>query len=161
MSTKQPAPPVTVPNVVEGVAAVAVPVAARFVPSVVVTDSGTLVPDHTAMETERERALAALMTFKKFNLLTFDGEKIDPWVMETWFDSIKMLFEDLYTLKKEKVHLAAHYLEKSAKMWWKGFKRDQPSNLASVTLEEFQGLMFSNYVPDSEMKKLPDQFSKL
>nr|CAD1823354.1 unnamed protein product [Ananas comosus var. bracteatus] len=39
----------------------------------------------------------------------FDGEVTDPWVMETWLTSMEALFENIYTLEKDKVHLAAHW----------------------------------------------------
>lgn len=103
----------------------------------------------------------ALVMFKKFNPLVFDGKKVEPWMLESWVDLMETLFEDLYTLEKGKVHLATHSLEKEAKVWWKRVKRDRSSNLPLMVWEEFQGLMFTNYFPDSEKKKLQDQFWKL
>ncbi|XP_020109289.1 uncharacterized protein LOC109724769 [Ananas comosus] len=127
----------------------------------VATDSGTSNPDGVAVEAERERALAAVVMFKKFNPPMFDGKKIEPWMVESWIDSMETLFKDLYTLEKDKVHLATHCLEKSAKVWWKRVKRNQASNLSSIVWKEFWGLMFSNYFPDSEKKKVQNQFRKL
>ncbi len=80
----QPVLPSEVPNVVEGVTTVAV----RRVPSGATmeayqTGSGTLAPDSAEVEAEREWALAALMTFKKFNPPTFDRQVVDSWVVET------------------------------------------------------------------------------
>ncbi|XP_020113117.1 uncharacterized protein LOC109727400 [Ananas comosus] len=82
-------------------------------------------------------------------------------MVESWIDLTETLFEDLYTLERDKVHLATHCLERAAKVWWKRVKRDRSSNLPSVVWEEFRGLMFTNYFPDSEKKKLQDQFLKL
>lgn len=59
------------------------------------------------------------------------------------------------------MHLATHCLEKAANVWWKRVKRDRPSNLPPMVWEEFRGLTFTNYFPDSEKKKLQDQFRKL
>nr|CAD1817914.1 unnamed protein product [Ananas comosus var. bracteatus] len=79
----------------------AVPVA-RPAPAVVATGSGTSNPDGAAMAAERDRVLAALVMFRKFDPLVFDGEKVEPWMVELWIDSMKTLFEDLYTLEKDK-----------------------------------------------------------
>ncbi|XP_020088631.1 uncharacterized protein LOC109710441 [Ananas comosus] len=81
--------------------------------------------------------------------------------MEMWIDSMKTLFEDLYTLKRDKVHLAVHYLKQSAKIWWKDVKRDRSPSLPPMTWEEFRGLIFSAYFPDSEKMKLQERFRKL
>lgn len=54
--------------------------------------------------------------FKKFNSLAFDGETMDLWIMETWVDAQKNLFEDLnfsfFFWIEDKMHLTAHCLEK-------------------------------------------------
>ncbi|XP_020084896.1 uncharacterized protein LOC109707773 [Ananas comosus] len=113
------------------------------------------------MEVERERALAALMTFKKFDPPTFDGEDIDPWTVELWIDSIETIFEDLYTVERDKIHLAVHCLQLSAKEWWKGVKRNRSPSLPPMTWQEFRELILSVYFPDSEKRKLRDRFQKL
>ncbi|XP_020086723.1 uncharacterized protein LOC109709062 [Ananas comosus] len=113
------------------------------------------------MAAEREHALAALVMFRKFDPPVFDGEKVEPWMVESWVDSMETLFEDLYTLERDKVHLATRCLERKAKVWWKWIKRDRSSDLPPLTWEEFQGLLFTNYFPDSEKKKLQEQFRKL
>lgn len=107
---------------------VTAPVMARYVQprdatETISTRSGNLTLGYMEMEAEREQALAALMTSKRFNLLTFDGETVDPRIVETWIDSMETLFENLYTLKRDKVHIAAHYIEKSIRVWWKGQMR--------------------------------------
>ncbi len=79
------------------------------------------------------------MTFKKFNQPIFDGEGMDPWVMEIWTDSMEILFEDLYTLERDKIHLIAHCIKKSVKVWWKGVRRDRPSNLPLITWDMSSG----------------------
>ncbi|XP_020094890.1 uncharacterized protein LOC109714601 [Ananas comosus] len=101
------------------------------------------------------------MTFKKFDPPTFDGEDVDPWVIEMWIDSIETLFENLYTLERDKANLAVHYLKQSAKVWWKGDKRDRSLSLPPMAGEEFRGLLFSAYFPDSEKRKLQKRFRKL
>lgn len=40
--------------------------------------SGISATGHEKMKAKRERALTALMTFKKFNPPIFDGETVDP-----------------------------------------------------------------------------------
>ncbi|XP_020085105.1 uncharacterized protein LOC109707966 [Ananas comosus] len=113
------------------------------------------------MEAERERALAALMSFKKFDPPTFDGEDIDPWTVESWIDSIETIFEDLYTVERDKVYLAVHCLQRSAKAWWKDIKRNRSPSLPSMVWEEFRELMRLTYFPDSEKRKLQNRFQKL
>ncbi|XP_020080113.1 uncharacterized protein LOC109703810 [Ananas comosus] len=85
----------------------------------------------------------------------------DPWIVEMWIDSIETLFEDLYTLERDKVNLAVHYLKQSAKVWWKGVKQDRSPGLPPMTWEEFRGLLFLAYFPDSEKRKLKERFQKL
>ena len=92
------APPVVVPSVVEGAAAAAaVPV------TVVPAGSGTSNPDSAAVDAERERTLAALIQFKKFDPPTFEGGLVEPAVVESWIDSMETLFEDLNTSEKDSV----------------------------------------------------------
>ncbi|XP_020099027.1 uncharacterized protein LOC109717592 [Ananas comosus] len=116
---------------------------------------------NSEMEAERERALAALMSFKKFDPPTFDREDIDPWTVESWIDSIETVFEDLYTVERDKVRLAAHCLQRSAKVWWKGIKQNRSPRLPLMTWQEFRELILSVYFPDSEKRKLRDRFQKL
>ncbi|XP_020110880.1 uncharacterized protein LOC109725894 [Ananas comosus] len=87
-------------------------VAAEMFPS----GSGDPTPVSSEVAAERERALAALMAFKKFDPPTFDGEDPDPWIVEMWIDAMETLFEDLYTLERDKVNLVAHYLKQSTKV---------------------------------------------
>nr|CAD1825758.1 unnamed protein product [Ananas comosus var. bracteatus] len=77
------------------------------------------------MEAEREHTLATLVMFKKFNPPVFDGEKVEPWMVESWIDSMETLFEDIYTLEKDKVLLATHCLEKAAKVYEKKKLQDK------------------------------------
>ncbi|XP_020082004.1 uncharacterized protein LOC109705663 [Ananas comosus] len=155
VGAEQPPFLVVIPNAIEGVAAVAILVAA------VAAGLGTSNPKGAAMEAAREYTLPALVMFKKFNPPVFDGEKVEPWIVESWIDSMETLFEDIYTLEKDKVHLATHCLEKSSKVCWKRVKWDRPSDLPPMVSEEFRGLIFTNYFLDSEKKKLQDKFRKL
>ncbi|XP_020082542.1 uncharacterized protein LOC109706151 [Ananas comosus] len=146
----------------EGEGIAAVPVAACPPPaSVPPAASGSTMLDATVEEVEKERVLAALMKFRKFDPPIFEGEKVEPWMVESWVDSMETLFEDLYTLEKDKVYLATHCLEWTAKVWWKRIKRNRASDLPPLSWEEFRGLFCSNYFPDSEKKKLQEQFRKL
>nr|CAD1839547.1 unnamed protein product [Ananas comosus var. bracteatus] len=74
---------------------------------------------------------------------------------------METLFEDLYTLEWNKVNLAMHYLKQSTKVWWKGVKRDRSPSLHPMAWEEFRGMLFSAYFPDSEKMKLQERFWKL
>lgn len=37
--------------------------------------------------------------FCRFDLLRFDGQNIEPWIVEVWVDVVEMLFENLYIVK--------------------------------------------------------------
>nr|CAD1830079.1 unnamed protein product [Ananas comosus var. bracteatus] len=114
-----------------------------------------------AEEAERERGYTALTRFTKFHLPTFDGEVIDPWTVETWLASMETLFEDIYTEEQDKVNLAAHYFDKRARVWWKRVKEDRSSDLSPIDWEEFRRLMFAEYFPDSDKRKMREDFRKL
>ncbi|XP_020080707.1 uncharacterized protein LOC109704367 [Ananas comosus] len=145
-----PALSVRVPEAAEGEGIAAVPVAPRPPPaSVLPAASGSATPDAAVEKVERERSLTALIRFKKFNPPIFEGEKMEPSMVESWINSMETLFKDLYTVEKDEVYLAAHCLEKSAKVWWKRVKRDQPSDFLPMLWEEFKRVMFANYFPDT------------
>ncbi|XP_020101439.1 uncharacterized protein LOC109719274 [Ananas comosus] len=82
-------------------------------------------------------------------------------MVESWVDSMETLFEDLYTLEKDKVPLATHCSERTAKVWWKRIKQHRAFDLLPLTWEEFLVLLYVNYFPDSDKKKLQEQFRKL
>lgn len=44
---------------------------------------------------------------------------------------MKKLFEDLYILDRDKVCLVAHCFKKSARVWWREVKQNQPASLPS------------------------------
>nr|CAD1825863.1 unnamed protein product [Ananas comosus var. bracteatus] len=112
-----PAPSTRVPRAAKDDDIAAVQVAARPPPaSVPRAASGSMTLDAAAEAAERERALAALMMFRKFDPPIFNGEKVEPWMVESWVDLMETLFDDLYTLEKDKVHLATHCLERTAKV---------------------------------------------
>nr|CAD1837543.1 unnamed protein product [Ananas comosus var. bracteatus] len=103
----------------------------------------------------------ALIRFKKFDPPIFEGGKVEPSMVESWIDSMETLFEDLYTPEKDKVNLATHCLEKTAKVWWKRVRRDRPSNLPLMMWDEFKRAMFTNYFPDTVKRKLQEKFRTL
>lgn len=74
--------------------------------------------------------------------------------MEAWVLPLWKLFEDIYTLERDKVHLAVHCFEKSAQVWWRRVKKNQSSDLPPMTWEEFRGLLFMKYFPDSDKRKM-------
>nr|CAD1821756.1 unnamed protein product [Ananas comosus var. bracteatus] len=99
---------------------------------------------------EKERALAALMTFVKFDPPIFDGENVDSWIVEMWIDSMETLFEELSTLERDRVPLAVYCLKQSAKAWWQGIRRNR-----SPSIPPWHGMSFGDWYllltsPDSE-----------
>ncbi|XP_020081523.1 zyxin-like, partial [Ananas comosus] len=98
-----PVPSARAPNAAEGVGIAAAPAAAHPPPaSAPPAASGSATPDAAAEEMERERSLTALIRLKKFNPPIFEGEKVEPSMVESWIDSMETLFEDLYTSEKDK-----------------------------------------------------------
>ncbi|XP_020102104.1 uncharacterized protein LOC109719724 [Ananas comosus] len=157
-----PAPSARLPNVAESVGIAAAPVAACPPPVCIPPmASGSSTLEAAAEEVERECGYTALTKFMKFHPPTFDGEVVDPWIVETWLATMETLFEDTYVLEQDKVHLAAHCLEKTVRVWWKRVKKDRSPNLSSIDWEEFRGLMFAEYFPDSDKRKMRKNFRKL
>nr|CAD1827424.1 unnamed protein product [Ananas comosus var. bracteatus] len=121
-----PAPSTHIPGAAEGEGIAAIPVTACPPPTIVPqAASGSATPDVSAEDVEGERALAALIKFNKFHPPTFEGEKVEPEMVESWIDSMETLCDDLRTLERDKVYLATHCLEKAMKVWWKRVKRDR------------------------------------
>nr|CAD1825807.1 unnamed protein product [Ananas comosus var. bracteatus] len=137
---------------------VVVPPPPVVIPPVV---SGPSSSDSAATKAEHERSLSVLTVFMRFNPPMFDGKEADPWVLETWFTSMEALFEDIYTLEKDKVHLAAHCFEKDAQIWWQKAKKSRGLNTSSITWEEFREIVFMEYFPDSNRRKMKEDFRKL
>ncbi|XP_020081012.1 uncharacterized protein LOC109704658 [Ananas comosus] len=137
---------------------VVVPPPPAFIPPVV---SGPSSSDSAATKAEHERSLSVLTAFMRFNPPMFDGKEADPWVLETWFTSMEALFDDIYTLEKDKVHLAAHCFEKDAQIWWQKAKKSRGLNTSSITWEEFREIVFMEYFPDSDRRKMKEDFRKL
>ncbi|XP_020103979.1 uncharacterized protein LOC109721002 isoform X2 [Ananas comosus] len=123
--------------------------------------AGPSFPDKAALEAEQERSLTVLTAFMKFNPLMFDGDVKDPWAMESWLTSMEVLFEDIYTLEQDKVYLAAHCFERSAQVWWKRVKKNRSPNLPPITWNEFRDLLFMEHFPDSDKRKMKEDFCKL
>nr|CAD1834653.1 unnamed protein product [Ananas comosus var. bracteatus] len=157
-----PAPSVRAPNAAEGVGDAPVPVAAQP-PSVDIPPAvfRSPTPRVAADEAERERGYTALTRFTKFHPPTFDGEVIDPWIVETWLASMETLFENIYTEERDKVNLAAHCFDKRARVWSKRVKQDRSLDLPPINWEEFRRLMFAEYFPNSDKRKMREDFRKL
>nr|CAD1829910.1 unnamed protein product [Ananas comosus var. bracteatus] len=154
-----PTPSARVPEAAEGEGIAAVPVVAHPSPaSVHPAASGSATLYAAAEEVERDRALATLTEFRKFDPPIFEREKVEPSMVESWVDSMETLFEDLSTLEKDKVYLATHCLEKAAKVWWKRVKQDRSFDLPPMLWKEFKKTMFANYFPDTVKRKLQEKF---
>ncbi|XP_020113158.1 uncharacterized protein LOC109727434 [Ananas comosus] len=158
VTQQPPISPVRAPAGVEGAGAAAPPPMAYTAPPGVAAGtcsamSSTSTPIDPALEAERDRALACLTAFKKFNPPIFNGESGDPWEMESWVDTMEKLFEDLYTLEQDKVHLAVHCLEKYARVWWKATRQNRSPTLPPMMWEEFRGLLYGVHFSDSEMNQ--------
>ncbi|XP_020080782.1 uncharacterized protein LOC109704457 [Ananas comosus] len=130
-------------------------------PTVSPVVSGISDSDLTATEAGRVRFVKVLEAFMRFNPPIFDGKEADSWVLETWFTAMEALFEDIYTLERDKVPLAAHCFEKDAQIWWQKTKKKRASYLPPLTWEEFREMLFMEYFPDSDKRKMKKDFRKL
>ncbi|XP_020102373.1 uncharacterized protein LOC109719935 [Ananas comosus] len=117
--------------------------------------------DLTALEAERARFVKVLRAFMRFNPPMFDRKEADLWIVETWLTAMEALFEDIYTLERDKVPLAAHCFEKDAQIWWQNAKKNRAPNLSPITWDEFRELLFMEYFPDSGKRKMKEDFRKL
>ncbi|XP_020106660.1 uncharacterized protein LOC109722893 [Ananas comosus] len=108
-----------------------------------------------------ERLLAVLTAFKRFNPPTFNGNVKDLWLVESWLAMMEALFEDIYTLEKDKVHPAAHCFQGSARLWWTQAKKSHSLDLASVTWEAFREMLLMEYFSESDKRKIKEDFHKL
>ncbi|XP_020089755.1 uncharacterized protein LOC109711200 [Ananas comosus] len=74
---------------------------------------------------------------------------------------MEALFEDIYTLEKDKVHIAAHCFDGSARLWWTQAKKNHSLDSASVTWEAFREMLLMEYFPESDKRKIKEDFRKL
>ncbi len=71
-------------------------------------------------------------------------------IVESWVNSMEKLFENLRVPKRDRVMLAVSFLDKMSHRWWKAeLARRADATLPSPTWEEFRGLLFATYFPDS------------
>ncbi|XP_020084386.1 uncharacterized protein LOC109707499 [Ananas comosus] len=136
-------------------------VAAALVTAIPPMASGSSALDPDALEAEQEQSLAVLTAFKRFNPPTFNGDDKDPWVMEAWLTAMEALFEDIYTFERDKVHLASHCFEGSAQLWWTRVKKGRSLELSPMTWEAFRELLLMEYFPESDKRKIKEDFRKL
>ncbi|XP_020080589.1 uncharacterized protein LOC109704235 [Ananas comosus] len=137
------------------------PVAAAPVTPISRTASGSSAPILEVLEAEQERSLAVLTAFKRFNPPTFAGNVKNPWMMESWLFAMEALFEDIYTLEKDKVRLAAHCLEGPARSWWTRVKNGRSLDPTTMTWEAFREILLMEYFPESDKRKIKKDFCKL
>ncbi len=43
---------------------------------------------------------------------------LEPWEAESWVAAMEKLFENLFVSERYQVHLATHFLERDAYVWW-------------------------------------------
>ncbi|XP_020080382.1 uncharacterized protein LOC109704061 [Ananas comosus] len=81
--------------------------------------------------------------------------------MEAWLSTIEALFEDIYTLEKDKVLLAAHCLEGPARSWWTRMMNGRSLDPATMTWEAFREILLMEYFLESDKRKIKEDFRKL
>ncbi|XP_020114374.1 uncharacterized protein LOC109728394 [Ananas comosus] len=74
---------------------------------------------------------------------------------------METLFKDIYTREQDKVHLVPHCFDKRARVWWRRVKQDRSPDLPPIHWAEFRGLMFAEYFPNSDKRKMQEDFRKL
>ncbi len=68
-------------------------------------------------QAEKTRLKAVLMEFKRFKPRVFLGKNDDHWAVEQWIDHMEKLFRNFFTEERDKVLVAAHFLEEGASKW--------------------------------------------
>nr|CAD1843459.1 unnamed protein product [Ananas comosus var. bracteatus] len=107
---------------------------------------------------EQERARARLAEFRKFDPPRFNGLSVESRVVEAWVRALEKLFEDLYIPERDRVHLVVHCLEGDAHSSWLRTRTDRFENL---TWEEFRGMLYRAYFPNSVKKKFENDLKRM
>ncbi|XP_020110876.1 uncharacterized protein LOC109725889 [Ananas comosus] len=112
-------------------------------------------------EAEQERMAERLARFHRFDPPTFDGRCTEAWVVEDWVSSMEKLFEDLFIPEREQVHLGVHCLTGDALAWWRRVRRDYKLVTLQMTWDEFCGMLYGMYFPNSVKQKLEEDLKKI
>ncbi|XP_020097825.1 uncharacterized protein LOC109716690 [Ananas comosus] len=102
-----------------------------------------------------------LARFRQFDLPRFDGSCTEPWVVEVWMSAMEKLFEDLFILEREHVHLRVHCLAGDAHSWWRRMRRTPGVVALQMKWVEFCGSLYGAYFPNSVKQKLKEDLKKL
>ena len=151
---ESPVPPPTTPVTAP---AAAVPLSAA-VPVAPVAPARGPVP---LTEAEQERWTERLARFRRFDPPIFDGRGTEAWIVEGWVSAMEKLFEDLFVPEGEEVPLGVHCLAGDAHDWWRRTRRDQGLVAAQLSWDEFCGMLFGMFFPNSVKQKLEEDLRRL
>ncbi len=125
------------------------------------TLSAAVVGGDPTLRPERARVRASLAEFQKYKPSVFEGETTNSWALEKWVDTIEKLFEDLMMEEDERVPLAVHFLEETARICWKIVRPTPSSGTVLPTWSTFREMLFGAFFSDSVKEKLEDDLKNI
>nr|CAD1822945.1 unnamed protein product [Ananas comosus var. bracteatus] len=110
---------------------------------------------------ERDRLMERLNEFRRCSPRTFDGEKVDHWIVEKWLMHMEKLFRDTFVEKRDRVWLATHHLDGEAYRWWLDLQENPSTDLAAITWKRFKELLLAHYFTTSVKRKIEKDLRNL
>ncbi len=107
-----------------------------------------------AVQAKKARIKAVLVEFKRFKPQIFVGNSDDLWIVEQWVERMEKLFQDLYTKKPNKVHLAAHCLDSGANKWCGRHLQGHYEGLSEPWWREFKEAIYHRYLKDTTKENM-------
>nr|CAD1837511.1 unnamed protein product [Ananas comosus var. bracteatus] len=112
-------------------------------------------------EAEQERWTERLARFCRFDPPIYDGFCTEAWVVEGWVSAMEKLFEDLFIPEVEQVSLGVHCFAGDTHAWWKRVRREQGLVALHLRWDEFCGMLFGMFFPNSVKQKLEEDLRRL
>jgi hypothetical protein len=99
-----------------------------------------------------------LANFLRTKPPTFGGSS-NPLDVDDWLREIQRKFEPDCE-DRDKVHLAAHQLTRTALAWWENYTTATP-DVSTITWKEFEEQFHSYHIPSATLKRKADEFREL
>nr|CAD1817872.1 unnamed protein product [Ananas comosus var. bracteatus] len=90
-----------------------------------------------------------------------EADCTEPWVVEGWVSAMEKLVDDLFIPEREQIHLGVHCLAGDAHSWWKRIRDTRRLVALKMMWDEFCGMLYEAYFPNSVKQKLEEDLKKL